>query len=48
MIQRALASRSFVASLLAWATGLALYFNVAFPSNDPMLQLIADSGTTNL
>ena len=41
MIQRALASRSFVASLLAWATGLALYFNLAFPSDDPMLRLIA-------
>jgi hypothetical protein len=41
VIQRALASRGFVACVLAWATGLALYFNVPFPSDDLMLHLIA-------
>ena len=41
MIQRVLASRSFVACLVACATGLTLYFHVPFPGDDPMLRLIA-------
>jgi len=41
VIQRALASRNLLAYLAACATGLALYFKVPFPADDPMLRLIA-------
>ncbi len=41
MIQRALASRGFIALVLAWGTGLVLYCKVAFPFDDPLLRLIA-------
>jgi TraM recognition site of TraD and TraG len=41
VIQRALASRVFLAYLLACATGLALYLRFPFPGEDPLLRLIA-------
>jgi hypothetical protein len=41
VIQRALASRNFFAYLMACATGLALYFRIPFPADDPLLQLVA-------
>ena len=41
MIQCILNSRGFVASLLAGATGMALYFKVPFPAENVFLQLIA-------
>jgi hypothetical protein len=41
MIQRILNSRGFVASLLAGATGMALYFEAPFPSENVFLQLVA-------
>jgi hypothetical protein len=41
MIQRILNSRGFVASLLAGATGMALYFKVPFPAENVFLQLVA-------
>ena len=41
MIERILASKSFVAALLAFATGLTLYFRYPFPAHDLVLRLIA-------
>jgi hypothetical protein len=41
MIQRILNSRNFVASILAAATGMALYLRVPFPSDNVFLQLVA-------
>jgi hypothetical protein len=41
MIQRILNSRGFVASLLAGATGMALYFKMPFPAENVFLQLVA-------
>jgi len=41
MIQRILASKDFVASLLAAGTGMTLYFRVPFPEGNVFLQVIA-------
>ena len=41
MIQRALASKGFVAYVLACATGITLFFRWPFPENDLMLHLIS-------
>ena len=41
MIQRILNSRNFVASLLAAATGMALYLRLPFPSDNVFLQFVA-------
>ena len=41
MIQRILNSRNFVACLLAAATGMALYFELPFPTENVFLQLMA-------
>jgi hypothetical protein len=41
MTERILASKSFVAYLLASATGLTLYFRCPFPGDDLLLRLIA-------
>src|SRR6516164_3681954 len=40
MIQRLLRSRNFLACLLASATGLALYFQLPFPQENPYLELV--------
>jgi hypothetical protein len=41
MIESVLASKNFVAALLALATGLPLYFRYPFPADDLVLRLIA-------
>jgi hypothetical protein len=41
MIQRILNSRNFVATLMAAATGMALYLRLPFPSDNVFLQLVA-------
>ena len=41
MIQWLLTSKDLTAYVLAWATGLTLYFRYPFPNRDPILRLIA-------
>ena len=41
MMQRILVSKNFIASVLAAASGLALFYLASFPEADPFLQLIA-------
>ena len=41
MFRRILDSRSFVAALLAMATGLVLFYRVPFPENQVFLKVIA-------
>jgi hypothetical protein len=41
MIQRILQARHFFASLLAAATGMALYFRAPFPDSNLFLQVMA-------
>ena len=44
MIQRILQARHFFASLLAAATGMALYFRTPFPDSNLFLQVMALRG----
>lgn len=44
MIQRILQARNFFASLLAAATGMALYFRTPFPDSNLFLQVMALRG----